>query len=122
MEAIYVGGDINMYLNFADPTADLFKNLNSRWVDRSCIDYLFISDIARLTDYDVIEPDVNLVDHFPIIATCMSGLTRFCEFTSHHITLLDFALRLDSTISWLVSVISIILVKPPFKFFVAVGC
>jgi len=96
-----VGGDINMDLNYADPAVELFKNFISRYdLNRcdvlcnktnkftyvndslghcSCIDYLLISDAAKLIDYDVIEPDVNLSDHLPIIATCMISKPTACN-------------------------------------------
>lgn len=109
---IIVGGDMNMDLNASNLAVTLLTNFMNRnglkrcdelcnkmneftYINHSlghysCIDYLFVTDETRLLCYDVIEPEVNLSDHLPIIINYTfnipvmhqsSGVTNDCQRT-----------------------------------------
>jgi len=92
-----IGGDFNTCLS--SPVCSVSKQINKFMTDSglfrcdslggatnkptfrneaqnssSFIDYFFCSDLNIISDFDVLEPDVNFSDHSPIILACRSDL------------------------------------------------
>ena len=84
------GGDLNVDLSSNDGTANIINSyfadhcltccdkslirkptyVNEALNHESVIDYFFASDDACVSNYDVIDPDINFSDHLPIRVSC----------------------------------------------------
>jgi exonuclease III len=49
----------------------------------SVLDYFFTSDDLKVSNYDVIDPDINFSDHLPITIICESDSTDFADRQSN---------------------------------------
>jgi exonuclease III len=86
-----IGGDFNVDLDTSDNIAcvinsfrtrhslvrcdDLFSRaktatyVNEALHHQSCLDYMLVTSSAQVTDYDVIDPDINFSDHLPVVGS-----------------------------------------------------
>jgi exonuclease III len=92
-----IAGDFNVDLDTSDNIAclinsfriknslvrcdDLFLRaktptyVNNSLNHKSCIDYMLVSSSLQVTNYDVIDPEINYSDHLPIIGSFISKAT-----------------------------------------------
>jgi hypothetical protein len=101
---IVLGGDFNCDLDTVDPVSvrvrNFFSDINLHRCDlimgakkmftycndalgnRSCIDFVLMSDATKLCSYEVLETGSNLSDHQPVIVQFISNIGR--DFTKSH--------------------------------------